>query len=216
MSKIFNKSKKIKFFTIGIMLSLFLTAGCLSQFSSSNSTGIFPKANTTTENPSVNVFPELNSTNTFLKNFPLEIQGEIQNLTGKYTLSPNIWGFDPINNEINLYAYSIHNESAIKDLQGKQIGNYTVHIMNDTEILNARSEVRNQLTQLSKNPDYQIGFIDMMTDESDPSGYYAELWAYNSTPANKKLDNMVIKGWKIQVYPMSPIPSDTGNTSKSR
>ena len=216
MSKIFNKSKKIKFFTIGIILSLFLTAGCVSPSSSSNSTGIFPKENTTPENPSVNVFPELNSTNTPLKNFPLEIQGEIQILAGKYSLAPNIWGFDPINNEINLYAYGIHNKSAIKELQSKQIGNYTVHILNDTEILNARSEVRNQLTQLSKNPDYQIGFIDMMTDKSDPSGYYAELWVYNSTPENKKLDNMVIKGWKIQVYPMSPIPSNTGNTSKSR
>jgi hypothetical protein len=177
--------------------------------------GIFPKGNLTTEKPSGNVTPELNNINNGLKNLPPEMQGEIQNLAGKYSLAPNIWGFDPINNEINLYAYGIHNESAIKDLQGKQIGNYTIHIINDTEILNARSEVRNQLTQLGKNPDYQIGFIDMMTDESDPSGYYAELWAYNSTPANKKLDNMVIKGWKIQVYPMSPIPHDTGKPSKS-
>lgn len=152
MSKIFNKSKKIKFFTIGIILSLFLTAGCVSPSSSSNSTGIFPKENTTPENPSVNVFPELNSTNTPLKNFPLEIQGEIQILAGKYSLAPNIWGFDPINNEINLYAYGIHNKSAIKELQSKQIGNYTVHILNDTEILNARSEVRNQLTHSVKIP----------------------------------------------------------------
>jgi hypothetical protein len=178
--------------------------------------GTFPKWMTPPEKPSFTVTPELNNTSTHLKYFPQEIRGEIQSLAGKYSLPLNIWGFDPINNEINLYAYGIHNESAIKDLQRKQIGNYTIHIINDTEILNARSEVRSQLTQLGKNPEYQIGFINMMTDASDPSGYYAELWASNSTPENKKLDNMVIKGWKIQVYPMSPIPSNTSNSSKSR
>jgi len=179
--------------------------------------GIFPKGMTTTEKPSGNITPELNNTNTSLKNFPPEIRGEIQTLAGKYSLALNIWGFDPINNEINLYAYGIPNESAFSDLHGRQIGNYTVHIINYTEILNARDEVYNQLFQIQKKQEYQIAHISMMKDIfSDPKEYTVELWAYNSTPENKKLDNMVIKGWKIQVYPMSPIPSDTGSTSKSR
>jgi len=38
MSEIFNKSKKIKFFTVGIMLFLFLITGCISEVPSSNST----------------------------------------------------------------------------------------------------------------------------------------------------------------------------------
>ncbi|MCK9592616.1 MAG: hypothetical protein M0Q91_11480 [Methanoregula sp.] len=182
--------------------------------------GIFPKENTTTEKPSDNVTPDLNNNSTRLKYFPPEIRGEVQSLAGKYSLALNIWGFDPINNEINIYADSISNESAINDLQKKQIGNYTIHIINYTEILNARDEVRSQLTELTqpqKDSEYQMGFISMMTDiSSTPTRYYAELWAYNSTPENRKLDNMVIKGWKIQVYPMSPIHSNTGNTSKSR
>jgi hypothetical protein len=179
--------------------------------------GLFPKENITAENPLVNVSPELN---TSLKNFPPEIRDEIQSLAGKYSLALNIWGFDPINNEINIYADSIPDESAINDLQKKQIGNYTIYILNSSEILHAEAEVRNQLTELTqphKNTEYQMGFISMMTDiSSTPTRYYAELWAYKSTPENKKLDNMVIKGWKIQVYPMSPIPSNTSNSSKSR
>jgi hypothetical protein len=179
--------------------------------------GLFPKENTTTEKPSGNVTPELNNTNTRLRNFPPEIRGEIQTLAGKYSLALNILGFDPINNEINLYAYGIPNESAFSDLQGRQIGNYTIHIINYTEILNARDEVYIQLFQIQKKPEYQIAHISMMEDIfSDPKEYTVELWAYNSTPENKKLDNMVIKGWKIQVYPMSPIPSNTSNSSKSR
>jgi len=180
--------------------------------------GLFPKENTT-EKPSGNVNPDLSNTNTILKNFPPEIRSEIQSLAGKYSLPLNIWGFDPINNEINLYAYGIPNESAIKDLEGKQLGLYTINIINDTEILNARDEVRSQLTELTKpqkNTEYQIAHISMGESIfSDPKEYTVELWAYNSTSENKKLDNMVIKGWKIQVYPMSPIPSDTGNASKS-
>ncbi|MCK9593217.1 MAG: hypothetical protein M0Q91_14530 [Methanoregula sp.] len=176
--------------------------------------GIFPKENTTTENSSVNVSPELN---TSLRNFPQEIQGEIQTLAGKYSLALNIWGFDPINNEINLYAYGIPNESAFKDLQGKQIGNYTIHIVNNTEILNARDEVYNQLFQIRKRPEYQIAHISFVKDVfNDPQEFTVELWAYGSTPENKKLNNMVIKGWKIQVYPVSTIPSNTSNSSKSR
>jgi hypothetical protein len=180
--------------------------------------GIFPQGNITAENPSVNVTPELNNTNTSLRNFPPEIRGEIQSLAGKYSLPLNIWGFDPINNEINLYAYGIHNESAFSYLQGRQIGNYTIHIINYAEILNARDEVYIQLFHIQKKPEYQIAHITMGEDIfSDPKEFTAELWAYNSTPENKKLDNMVIKGWKIQVYPVSPIPSNnTSNSSKSR
>jgi len=179
--------------------------------------GIFPKGMTTTEKPAGNVTPELNNTNSRLKTFPPEIRGEIQTLAGKYSLALNIWGFDPINNEINLYAYGIPNESAFKDLQGKQIGNYTIHIVNNTEILNARDEVYNQLFQIQKRPEYQIAHISFVKDVfNDPQEFTVELWAYGSTPENKKLNNMVIKGWKIQVYPVSPIPSNTSNSSKSR
>jgi len=54
----------------------------------------------------------------------------------------------------------------------------------------------------------------MVTDTfGDLPGNYAELWVYKSTPENKKPDNAVIKGWKILVYPMAPLPINTRNFS---
>lgn len=182
--------------------------------------GILPKM-MIPKNPSENVTYGL-SINHSLKSFPPEIRDEIHSLAGNYSLALENWGFDPINNEIDLYEYAIHNESAIIDLQGKQIDDYTIQIMNYSDILQARDEVGNQLTQIQNKPEYQIAHISMIEDTlSIPRKYYAELAVYRSTNENKNLDNMVIKGWKIQVgvikpYSESPIPNNTGNYSKSR
>jgi hypothetical protein len=43
----------------------------------------------------------------------------------------------------------------------------------------------------------------------DHPGYYAEVWVYQLTPENEKLDNTVINGWKILIYPVSPPPQTT-------
>ena len=178
---------------------------------------IILKGRVTTDSSTVNNTPETNRTNYDLQFFPPEIREDILNHAKKYSVNVSHWGFDPLNNEINIYAYGIDNESTTNDLKGQQIGNYTIHIINGSEILNAQDEVIQQLSQLRENPKYQIAHISMVTDPfSDPKGYYAELWCYSSTPENKELDNMVIRGWKIQVYPVSPIPSNTGNSSKSR
>lgn len=92
----------------------------------------------------------LNNTNNLLKNFTAEIQNEIQSLAHEYSIALNNWGFDPINNEINIYADSIDNESTTKDFQGKQIGNFTIHSVNSTIIMNSEAEVRKQLTELTE------------------------------------------------------------------
>jgi hypothetical protein len=64
------------------------------------------------------------------------------------------------------------------------------------------------LWELKKNPDYQITDISMISDSLvDPPELHAELWCSDSTPANKKLDDTVIKGWKIFVYVESYPPS---------
>lgn len=58
--------------------------------------------------------------------------------------------------------------------------------------------------QYREDPAYEIHTIGLITDYNrDIPEYYAELWVYNSTPENKKLDNALIEGWKIQVYSMA-------------
>jgi hypothetical protein len=167
--------------------------------------------------PSLPGTPDLNRTNFYLKYFPAEIQGEVRTLAGESLVDISYWGFDPINNEINLYDNGIQNESAVNELRGKKIGNYTVHVMNGTEILNAQEEVQNQLSQLRMDPKYQIGHISMGPDETiNPPRYFVELVCNNYTPANKELDYRVIRGWRIQVFVCCAVPGSTGNASKAR
>ena len=95
-----------------------------------------------------------------------------------------------------------------KDLAGKPIGNFTIHIFNNTELNNTVLEVHEYFFQLRKNPDYQIGDVETV---ADPKGPYVILWCNNLTPQNKKLENMAFKGWRIHVNIccpiLNPIPS---------
>lgn len=178
---------------------------------------LVPNGTSTIEKPVINNSPELAEKLSSLKPFPPEIRGEIQILAAKYSIALEWWGFDPYNNEIDLFEHGIYNSSATDDLRGKQIGNYTIHIFNDTEFETTESDVRLYLAQLKKNPDYQISWIDMVTGGSiaNPTGPYVELWVNKITPENQKLDNTVIQGWKILVFPMAPLPTDMTNSSST-
>ena len=200
-----KKSRAAVFFIAGILLSLFFLAGCVSSphqnsLETANSSGAL-------QNPSATQTPELVDTNLSLRTIPPKIQHEIQLATDPLAIDK--WEFDLVKrDQINVYVYDIRNESDIEGYQGKRIGNYTLHIIHDTEFETTRSEVSTYLMHLGKNPDYQIAHVSMITNSfEDPIGYYAELWCYGSTPQNKKLGGVVIKGWTILVYPMSPPPT---------
>jgi len=172
-------------------------------------TGIFPKGSTTIENDPVNITPEFKDANISLNKLPPEIHGEIRTLERKNSFTLDKWEFNSgKKTEINLYAHDIRNKSAIKDLQMKKIGNYTIQIIHDMEFEAIRADVEQQLVKLKKIPDYHISWIGMVTDTNiDPPEHNVELWVDMSTPENKKLDNTVIKGWNIHVYPISPPPT---------
>ena len=173
--------------------------------------GIFPKGMAIPRNSSINISPAFIDKNSSPSKLPPDIQNDIEQIARNYIFTINKWEFDPVKrDEIIFYAYDIRNESSIENLQGKQIGNYTLKIIHDTEFETTRSEVNEYLNGLGKNPDYQINSISMVTDRiNDPPENHAELWVYKSTPENKKLDNAVIKGWKILVYPVSSPPYTT-------
>jgi|WetSurMetagenome_2_1015567.scaffolds.fasta_scaffold328974_1 hypothetical protein len=200
------KNSRTAFFLVaGILLSLVFLAGCVSSphqnsLETANSSGAL-------QNSSAILAPELVDTNLSLRKIPPKIQHEIQLVTDPLAIDK--WEFDLVKrDQINVYVYDIRNESEIVGYQGKRIGNYTLHIIHDTEFETTRSEVSTYLMQLRKNPDYQIAHVSMITNSfEDPIGYYAELGCYGSTPQNKKLGGVVIKGWTILVYPMSPPPT---------
>ncbi|MCK9593218.1 MAG: hypothetical protein M0Q91_14535 [Methanoregula sp.] len=121
---------------------------------------------------------------------------------GRFAISK--WEFDQINEKMIFYTYDIRDKRAINDLQGTLVDNYTIQMIHDTEFETTRADVQKQLIEFRNNPEYQIGGISMVTDAfGDPAGNYAELWVYDLTPENKKIDNTVINGWTILVYPVS-------------
>ena len=165
------------------------------------------KVTTPNEKFLVNKTPELANINSSFKDFPPEIQGQIQILAEKYSIAFDYWGFDPVNHEIDLIANGIHDANATNDLHRKKTGNYTIHIFNETELETTQSEVRAYLDELKKNPDYQITPYMMVMDREGP---YVDLWCSKLTPDNLKLDNKVIKGWRIHVLVCCGAPSNTG------
>jgi hypothetical protein len=178
--------------------------------------GIFPMGTTITEKTQVNITSAFVDQNFSMSRLPPEIQHDVQIIDDSFPLDK--WEFNTTkNNVINLYAFNIHNESDIEGFQGKRIGNYTMYIIHDREFETTQSEVAAYLDELMKNPDYQIAHVGIGIDKTvDPTELFVDLWCYRSTPENKKLDKTMIKGYKIIVIPLPPLPLEpTLNTSSS-
>jgi len=135
---------------------------------------------------------------------PTELQTIIGSVGRNDSFSLNKWEWNSTSNEITFYVFDILDEGPIREIQGKKIGNYSVHIIHDTEFEETRNGVGQQLYKNLKDPAYQIAHIAMNTNRiSDPPENSAELWVHRSTPENEILDNTVINGWTIHVYPIS-------------
>jgi hypothetical protein len=152
-----------------------------------------------------------------------------QNITPEKTASPELlyqlslfslrhkdfgihkWEYGSNTDEITLYAYGIKNESVIENLQGTRVNNYSIRIIHDTEFERKQHELVQKLNLIQQDSRYQIDHFYTVVDPfGNHSEYTIELWVVALTPENKRLDNTIINGWKIVVYPMSPLPSDIG------
>jgi hypothetical protein len=184
------------FFIAGILLSLVFLAGCVLPHH------ILPvpaKQSINYQNPSAAAFVTLDNANwSALKQFPPEIRNDIWDYAEKYSIPFVNWGFDPVNNEINLFSYDIHETNAINDLHGKKIGNYTIHIFNETELKTEEPVVRAYFTGFRKKPEYQIDNFDLVTHSGRP---YIKLYYNVPTLANQKIQNSYYKGWKVITAP---------------
>jgi hypothetical protein len=191
-----KNSRTAVFLIAGIFLVLVFLAGCVSSLQKNSS----EPANSSgaLQNPLTSTASQSNGMNLSLNQFPAEIRGEVKVLADDYSIALNYWEFDPFNDEIDILAYNVPDTAVIAILQGKHIGNYSIHIFNNTDLETSGSEVRVYLTTLKKNPEYQIDDFQMVNAARGP---YATLWYNRSTPENKKFDNTVMKGWKIFVAP---------------
>jgi len=134
---------------------------------------------------------------------PVDVNNLLKSIKTDNPFTINKWEFDETKKEIVIYAHDIKNERVINKYQKKPIGRYSIRIIHDTGFETTRKEVSDYLYDLRKNPDYQVNSVYMVTDRiNDPPENIAEVWVYNSTPQNKELDNSMIQGWKIRVYPV--------------
>jgi hypothetical protein len=138
-----------------------------------------------------------------------ELLEQLQKFSMHQDFGINKWEFGPDANQITLYANGICNESQIKDLQGTRIGDYTIRIIRDTEFEKARDDVLANLTILRKDSRYHITSINMGTDPfGNPPRYFIEVWVDELTPENKKIDNTMIQGWRIEILKPSFNPEN--------
>jgi hypothetical protein len=206
-----QENRKSLIITIVILLiAVFLISLLMS--------GVFQMEMTSPHNPLINKSPDFMDANSSPSKLPSDVKQDIDGISRDVVFSVNKWEFDPVKKDtIILYTYDIRNKSLIENLQGKQIRNYTLRIIHDIEFETTRKDVSDYLYDLRKNPDYQVNSVYMVTDRINyPPGNNAEVWVYNSTPENMKLDKTMIKGWKISVYPaFSPILTMTQTLQKN-
>lgn len=168
--------------------------------------GITLKEKPTTEIPSLNMKDDQKNDSQDISRVVHESKEEI------YRIDPSIfvtkWELNSSNNDVNLYAIAIHNESEIKGLQGRKNGRFSIYIIRDTKFEKDMTDVQEQLIQLRKNPDYKIATTAMILDTfHDPPQNYIDIYVDEITPENKKLDNTVMQGWKTIVHVLSSPPT---------
>lgn len=191
-----NQKKILIIMVVGIIAVFFVILSL---------SGFFPKGMMGESKSPENLTPGFIDRNLSVNKLPPEIKAEVQK--NNKGITPLKWEFNSTNNDvINLYVTDIRNESVINVLQEKKIGDYTLRVINDREFETIRSEIKEYLNELQKNPEYQIRSTELV---QDPDGPYAILWCYKSTPENQKLDKTTIKGWKIFVYVESLPPTAT-------
>lgn len=169
-----------------------------------------PEPQVTSQDDSINHSSDFIDKNFSISQLPIEIRRDVQKIDNSFPLTK--WEFNATNNAINLYATDIRNENDIREFQGKQIGNYSIYVIHDTEFETNRIEVHDYLNSLRGNASYQISSIEMVLD---PTGFYVELWVYKMTEENKKMDKTMMKGWKILVYPVSSPRPESRNSSSN-
>jgi hypothetical protein len=105
----------------------------------------------------------------------------------------------------NVTLYEIYmNEDQIAELQGKEIGGWTITVLPDTDYMKEMDAARAEIMEMKKNPEFQISGSSMTAGNVKE----IELWVYNRTPENEALEGKVIRGWTIHVYGPGYIPTE--------
>jgi hypothetical protein len=142
---------------------------------------------------------------------PDTLKKEIDKLILDKKFGISKWGVDLNNQQLIIYAYNIQNRDEMEKLQNKKIGNWTINIIEDTEIEMETNEVYTELKRMENTYDLQVAGVEIA-----PSEKKITMWVSNTTPDNQKLNGTQIKGWTVEVYlagpPISPMTNLTNQS----
>ena len=109
------------------------------------------------------------------------------------------WEIDEENKEITIYEIYM-NDDQIAELKGKTIDGWNILVQPDTDYINEREAVMDEIDELKEDPELQISAFQL-----DSSEKRVVVWVRNYTPENKALHGKVIHGWTIFIC-TSPTP----------
>ena len=106
----------------------------------------------------------------------------------------------------NITLYEIYmNDDQIAELQGKEIGDWTISVIPDTEYMDEIEAVWAEVMEMKKNSELQISGSSFTVN---PDLKEIELWVSNRTPENQALEGKMIDEWTIHVYGPGYIPTE--------
>lgn len=147
------------------------------------------------------LLPNRNSQKNY-KDLPYELKTVLKTVKFSHKFATSRWEIDTVNRSMTIYTYGIRDEQEMNSFDGRTVNNYTIRMVHDSEFETTVQDVKKHITKFQENPDFQINRISMVTDPfGDPPANYVELWVNQLTSKNKELDNTMIDGWIIQVYP---------------
>lgn len=138
---------------------------------------------------------------------PESVSTELDRLNREKPFAINKWEIDENKKNITLYVIGM-TTAQINELQNKQVGEWTLTAVPDTEMMKEEEIVRAEMNKLERDPGMQLATYSMAVGNGR-----IELFVYlfNYTPKNREFLKNGLRGWKVDGGPVAtPPPSPAG------
>jgi len=139
---------------------------------------------------------------------PESVSTELDRLNREKPFAINKWEIDEKKKNITLYVIGM-TAAQINETQNKQVGEWTLTAVPDTEMMKEEEIVRTDMNRLERDPDMQIAGYTLSVGDGRIEIF---VYLFNYTPANRELLKNGLRGWKVNGGPvatMPPTPTET-------
>ncbi|GAB6285736.1 MAG: hypothetical protein STSR0009_19370 [Methanoregula sp.] len=121
------------------------------------------------------------------------VNDELDRINLEKAFTVNRWEIDENQKKIVLYVIWM-NARQINELQNKQVGDWYVTAVPDTEMIKEIETVRAEMHKLEQDPEMQLATYSMHVGHGRIALY---VYLFNYTPKNRELLKNGIRGWKV-------------------